>query len=380
MANEITYGSEYVFNTATSYYTSTASLNGTTFVAVYQDTGNSNRGTAIIGTVSGTTISYGSEYVFHSSGTTYCNVIRLTDTSFVVVFRGASNYGRARIGTVSGTVITYGTEFVFYTGSTTYTCASRLSDTSFVVAYTGGFSYGRSKVCTVLGTDISAGSEYTFNSGITSSIAISSLSSGAIVIAYQDQGNSYVGTAIIGTISGTVITYGSEYVFQNSEANLISVVALSSTNFVISYYEVITVQSATLIGGSVSTTTITYGTANTFDTGIIVGSTSLSLLPNDKIVMSYNNNDGVSDSTRCVIADVSGTTLTVSNYYEVQAAQSTYASVSYMSSGKFVLVFCDVGNSSYGTGIIGTYPTGKKINNVVLIKWNGVAISKWNGI
>jgi len=48
----ISWGSEYVFNTGTSYHTSVAILDSTHFVVAYRDNDNSSRGTAIIGTVS----------------------------------------------------------------------------------------------------------------------------------------------------------------------------------------------------------------------------------------------------------------------------------------------------------------------------------------
>jgi hypothetical protein len=46
----ISYSSEYVFNSATTYYISVSALDSTHFVVGYRDDGNSSYGTAIIGT------------------------------------------------------------------------------------------------------------------------------------------------------------------------------------------------------------------------------------------------------------------------------------------------------------------------------------------
>ena len=163
----ISWGSEYVFNTGISYHTSVAILDSTHFVVAYDDVGNSSYGTAIIGTVSGTAITYGSEYVFNAGSSSYTSVATLDSTHFVVAYEdvGNSNYGTAIIGTVSGTAITYG-------------------------------------------------SEYVFNAGTSWNISVAILDSTHFVVAYRDVGNSSYGTAIIGTVSGTVITYGSEYIFR----------------------------------------------------------------------------------------------------------------------------------------------------------------------
>ena len=67
---EITYGSEYNFNMASTSDISTIDLSSSKFVTVYQDGGASNdEGTAVIGDISGNIITFGSEYVFNTGNT-----------------------------------------------------------------------------------------------------------------------------------------------------------------------------------------------------------------------------------------------------------------------------------------------------------------------
>ena len=74
---------------------------------------------------------------------------------------------------------------------------------------------GKGIVGTVSGTSISFGSATTFNSGSTRDIAATfDTTNNKVVIAYQDKGNSRYGTAVVGTVSGTSISFGSELVFN----------------------------------------------------------------------------------------------------------------------------------------------------------------------
>jgi len=235
----ISYSSEYVFNQASTSYISVSALDSTHFVVGYQDYGNSSYGTAIIGTISGSTISYGSEYVFNSAATYYISVSALDSTHFVVGYcdNGNSYYGTAIIGTISGSTISYSSEYVFNSANTELISVSALDSTHFVVGYrdSGNSNYGTAIIGTISGSTISYGSEYVFNSATTYDISISALDSTHFVVGYYDGGNSGYGTAIIGTVSGSTISYGSEYVFNSASTVYISVSALDSTHFVVGY-------------------------------------------------------------------------------------------------------------------------------------------------
>jgi hypothetical protein len=236
----ISYGSEYVFSSTLSQNIAVSSLDSTHFVVVYRDGGNSDYGTAIIGTVSGSTISYGSKNVFNSATTYDIAVSSLDSTHFVVSYRdlGNSEYGTARIGTVSGSTISYGSEYVFNSAATYYwTGVSSLDSTHFVVVYRdgGNSGYGTARIGTVSGSTISYGSEYVFNSANTMYTTVSSLDSSHFVVSYRDEGNSSYGTAVIGTVSGSTISYGSERVFNSAETYYTGVSSLDSTHFVVGY-------------------------------------------------------------------------------------------------------------------------------------------------
>ena len=98
----ISFGSEYSFNSASTEYISATKLDDTHALIAYRDIGN-NTGTAVVATVSGSTISYGSKYVF--GGRPYSiSVTALSSTTALIAYREWANnyYGTAIIATVSG--------------------------------------------------------------------------------------------------------------------------------------------------------------------------------------------------------------------------------------------------------------------------------------
>ena len=107
-------------------------LQTTRLLLPIRDEGNSNYGTGVVGTVSGTTISFGTPEVFSSSSTMYVAATFDTNNNAVAIAYvdfGNSEYGTAVVGTVSGTAISFGTPVVYESAATSWTAAT--FDTSY---------------------------------------------------------------------------------------------------------------------------------------------------------------------------------------------------------------------------------------------------------
>ena len=90
-------------------------------VIAYRDNGNSDYGTAVVGTVSGTSISFGTPVVFESANSQQTSVTFDSSNNKVVIGykdEGNSSHGTAIVGTVSGTSISFGSAVVFNAGET----------------------------------------------------------------------------------------------------------------------------------------------------------------------------------------------------------------------------------------------------------------------
>lgn len=223
-------GTSISFGTAVTFESAVISHTAITFdssnnkvVIAYTDNGNSNFGTAIIGTVSDTAISFGTAVVYQSSNSAHNSIVFDTINNKVVVAYGDSSTGWkgfAKVGTVSGTSISFGSISEFENSESQY-MAIVFDDFNekVVIAYqdNGTSNQGAVIVGTVSGTSISFGTKVVFNTGATfyNQIAFDSLNN-KILITYRDGGNSNFGTFILGTVSGTSISFDTETVYYSN--------------------------------------------------------------------------------------------------------------------------------------------------------------------
>lgn len=274
--NSITFGTPVVFESAnTLWYGLDYDVNAQRVVIAYEDIDNNQYGTAVVGTVSGSSISFGSAVVFNSSATAYCRVIYdPTAQKTVIAYQddgSASNDGMAIVGTVSGTSITFGTAVAFNSARTEEIGVGYDSDTSqVVISYANvGSGNGQAILGTVSGTSISFGTAATFVSGAPmytdndyDPVA------GKFVVSYRDLNNSSYGTAVVGTVSGTSITYGTPVIYESAltQYNAIAYSTVSG-KMVVAYKDFANSSRGTLAVGTVSGTSISFDTPVVFETG-----------------------------------------------------------------------------------------------------------------
>ena len=302
-----------VSNIACGYDTSNDKV-----VIFYRDHGNSDYGTAVVGTVSGSSISFGTPVVFNSDLTqAMVTAFDSSNNKMPVFFSDSNNYGKFRVGTVSGTSISFGSKDVFSALNTRN--ISVTFDTSvnkFLVVYrrAGNYSYGGARVGTVSGTNMTFGTEVNFNEAQTHRIRSTfDSSNNKHVVVYYDGGNSDHGTAIVGTISGTNVSFGSEVVFNAATTNQTNCVFDSSNNkVVVTYYDGGNSDYGTAIVGTVSGTSISFGSEVVFhaaDTAL----TSLTFDSNaNKIALFYTDGSD-SNKGKVVTGTVSGTSISFSS-------------------------------------------------------------------
>ena len=268
-------------------------------VISYSDQGNSSYGTAIVATVSGTSVSFGSEAVF-SSGTVQPLGAAFDSTSNKMIFAYRKNsVGTACVGTVSGTSISFGSEVVFESGEAyNISVAHDVSQNKNLIAYEdiNNSAYGTAIVGTVSGTSISFGTAVVFESAeIDQTNAVYDSNNNATVIGYADQGNSYYGTVVSATISGTTVSFTSPYVWLSGRPGFLGAGYDPDTNQVIFAYRdnnnsnqgtgicftpgATNLTSTNLLGiasGAISDTATgtinTWGSRNEVQTGLTIGS------------------------------------------------------------------------------------------------------------
>jgi hypothetical protein len=328
----ISFGTPTVFNnSATDNVTITFDSNANKVVIGYRDSGNSNYGTAIVGTVSGTSISFGSEVVFNSASTLeLASTFDSNANKVVFAYRdgGNSNYGTAIVGTVSGTSISFGSETVYYSGINLETalCFDSTSNNIIVAYRAHTHSQTRCRVGTISGTTISFPSTHTTfngNNDIDFTQLVYDSSNDKVVLMYWDEGNSYYGTAIVGTVSGTSISFGSEVVFNSSSTSYLQAHFDSNSNkIIIGYRDGGNSSYPAAIAGTVSGTSISFGTALQLDTvnAIYLGGVFDSNQGRSVFAYYDATNSGVGKAVAALAASASSTNLTASNYIGVSDA------------------------------------------------------------
>lgn len=256
--------------------------------------GDGTNGAYVLGTISGSTITFdtANEAVFNAS-TSGSDSDLIDSTNFVIAYTdsGNSNYGTARTGAVSGTVASFpGTEYTFTNYNASYISISMLDSTRFVVAWRqntvgtcGVLGCGNVAIGTISGNTINYGTVANFNSN-TSAIEVKALDSSSFVILYSDITNSSYGTAIVGTVTGSTITLGNEYIFNNASTSYLGVDKIDATNVVFTY------TSGNIVKANIAQingTAISYLTTATVYSGSSISSTEIQVLDNYTFVVSF---------------------------------------------------------------------------------------------
>ena len=319
-------------------------------VIAYKDGGDSNKGKAIVGSVnSGTaSISFGTAVEFESGHTQAMSVVYDTNVDRVLVAytdAGDSDKGKAIVGTVtSGTnAIAFGAIAEFETNTVSHKTLAFDPDTNkILIVYDcrTSPSTGSSKVATITGgTDntVAFGSKDTWDSGGDASevAVVYDESVNKFLITWRDEGDSGKFKMIVGTISGTDMTYGTEVEVSQDSPYYIN------TN--LTYYPTVNASvaiyasSSSTVSGNVITISGTTP-ANTTSIGTLASGTGINQSnpgaaydPDlDRLVFTFENED--SDFRAGMITAEYGTNLTTSNFLGVAAA-----SISDTATGKITI-------------------------------------------
>jgi len=301
------------------------------FVIAYSDSNNSSYLTSRVITVTGTTVSLGTAVVVDSQNVTTADMAYDTSANKVVFgWRGGTNTLVAgAVGTVSGTSISFGSITTVASKRPNYMNVvydSNANKTAFFYRDDADTSDGYYVVCTVSGTSISGGSTATFNAADTSNIdAAYDSTAQKIVIGFKDHGFSpAVGRAIVGTISNTSISFGSEVTFSGSDAaESISVTYDSTNDKTFIFCE----KDNTLQGilGTVSGTSISFGTPATLSSGGGKSYTSSTFsVSSGKVLVAFRDQAASNVGTLLTVdSNFAGGNLTAENYIGI--ASNGYA-------------------------------------------------------
>ena len=345
-------------------------------VVVYSDDANSGKGTAVVGTVSGTSISFGSEVIFNNANTPYVAVaFNSTNGKVVVAYRDEPNNrdGTAKVGTVSGTSISFGSATVFKSGQANYIsmASGKSTDVNKVaISYqdgTGGDN-GECVIGTISGTSISFGTPVTFESNtIYQNRTIYDTQNGRVFIFYRDGGANKV-KGIVGQISGTSISFGSASIAASTGQVITTTFCGNdgSGNGLVFAAWNDNVGSGppqaaigTIVGGS--TNSITWGSVTTFADANAYRFAAEYSTTDSKVILAYADFATGDNKALAALGTISGTSVSIGSTVTIKAGNTAQIRGAYDSNNnKLVTVMRDITNTIGASVVVS--PTSSSTN------------------
>lgn len=345
--------------------------------AVYDSTGDrvviayadGNHGYAVVGNVSGSSITFGTPVAWHNANNSVNRLGMAYDSNadrIVISYRNdtGGNYGNAIVGNVSSTSISFGTAVVFNSASTGYTDVVFDSLHNKVVIYYI-YSGANAVVGTVSGTSISFGSARDLTDGEdgegVSGVFDSNSNEHIACFKKQGGGGSSAETRV-GSISGTNIFFGSLVQFATSaQASRGRPMAFDSINNKVVIFFSDTGNSSTLtaVVGTVASSSISFGTPVATS---ITGLASTDLNPTQA---TFDSGTGVvacvvetGNKTYLVTGKVNGTSIDLASPITLNGGdEGRYPAIAYDSSAqKAVISYQDIANSNDLTAVVVALP------------------------
>ena len=183
--------------------------------------------------------------------------------------------------------------------------------------------------------------------------------SNRVVIAYQDHGNSRYGTAVVGTVNGTSISFGTPVAYNSVVSNdNVPTFDSDSNKVVIAFEDQTNSRHGKAIVGAVnsSNNSIAFGSIVTFESA----RANLAAIAFDsnvnKVVVLYNDG-GNSDALTAVVGDVTASNNSIAFGTPVSLGLVAYtnAAISFDSTAnKMVVAYRNVSDSNHGAAKVGT--------------------------
>ena len=240
----ISNGADLIFQDAVVNTIEVAALDTTSAIVCYDDSSNSDYGTCSHIKVTGTSLSKGTDLVVSSSAiqAKALKITAISASQAVVCYNdGNSNQGTCNVLSVSGTSLTKGSDAIFNSANTPRMSIAALTATRVVVCYEDA---GNSNLLTCIrmmvtgsGTSLSAGTASVVNSAAISAFTLAAFDDNfKAVVCYPDSGNNDYGTCnVLHATDGATLIVGANLVFNSGTTTAVSVKGLASARAAVCY-------------------------------------------------------------------------------------------------------------------------------------------------
>ena len=266
----ISLGTSVVFNSGQTTQIDICKVEANKILLVFQDGSNSSYGTAIVANVSDSSITFGSKVVFNKAVTNsmFISLVEANKVLAIYADNGNSSYGTSILLSVSGTTVTYGSEYVFEsTSANAYMTLSKIESYKFLLmhGYNGSSFPLRFRVCNVSGSSITFGSYYQPTRDLVGCRGSCSLvAENKLIFSFGDYSNSYYGTSMVVNVTGNTLTFGTKYVYFSGECYDNQNVSIGINKVLITYREYADMKKAHTLIATIKDDIITYLTSSMY--------------------------------------------------------------------------------------------------------------------
>jgi len=279
-----------------------------------------------VGTISSNTVTWGTETLIESDQTNYPAICYDTTANKVVIaYRNTTDQqGKARVGTVSGTTITWGAEHNFSTNDVTECSITYDSSADRILINanrddgTGNY-YGVAVAASLSGTSLTFGTIVQYGGANCDQFrSVYDPDTSRTLTFYRDGSVSYYGRYVVQSVSGTTVTNGTPATFSSDntyhmgvtyDTNSQRVVVCHPTSFGNGVCSV-----GTVTGGA--TNSISFGSQAEFLSTTTQWISAAFDSTNNKVLLGFQDNNNSSRASACV-GTVAGSAITYSSVVQV---------------------------------------------------------------
>jgi len=353
-------GSEVSFNAGQSTGLSSAfDINSGKVVVTYKDGANNDYPTAVVGTISGSSVSFGSGVVIDTVSSGTCAVYDESANKVAVFY--VNNGLKGKVGTVSGTGISFGSAgSISLSSDPTLTRRGAVFDpdtNKIVVAYKQASASSKAVIATISGTNITFGTPVQLESS-TQGVEIGGLGydtlNNKVIITYKKAYNPFSPHAVVGTVSGNSISFGSEASVGGGIKTLANpVFDPGSGDVVVAYRDHNDSNYGKTLLGTVSGTDIGFYGQVVWNSGTTYYPTSVYHAEAKKVVTFFTN---ASSSSRgeVVVGSVSGSSISYTSGFALSPNDTNEHSgpLTYDSTNKIIMASYVSSDDSHGEAVV----------------------------
>jgi len=316
-------GSATAYDTPATYQASCYDVQNNKVVLIY-DVGTSQYDSyeIVLGTVSGTLISFGTPFAFLSgqAGDVPPDVTYIGNGRVLFVWNYAGNNGVSRVGTISGSSMTFGSSFNFTTGGLNDLTVTTLADDRVAVAYRDNPTLsGSVKIGNVdVSGNISWGSRKNIGGNNAQNVQIITVAPEKFVVfAYDQQGTGY-SFARTGAVTGTNVSFGTLTYFTSVPALYMGAAYLGNDKIAVGYVDLANSRVGKITGATVNATTFSFGNTTQFTSGSDSvfedhGAIRITSPENGKFALAWANISGATYTGKIRSGAISGNNLSLNS-------------------------------------------------------------------